>query len=89
MKGQSIGILCSAVGLSTCEIGGADTLERVDRAGGSSRMFIGVGSSDGLADLLRWTSCPFGADAFPDGAMISVTWISVKKVSVGKSDFER
>ena len=50
-----MGALCSAVGLRTSEIGGADTLERVDRAGGSSRMFRGVGWSDGLTDLVRWT----------------------------------
>lgn len=32
---------------------GACAQERVDRAGGSSRVLMDVGSSEGLADLLR------------------------------------
>ena len=79
-KGHSRGFLCSGVGRGTSEIGGADTLERVDRAGGSSRILIGVGWSDGLADLLRWTRRPFGADASLDGAITFLSWIDVEKV---------
>ena len=75
-----MGALCSAVGLRTSEIGGADTRERVERAGGSSRIFEGVGSSDGLADLLRWTRPPFGVDASLDGAITSLIWIDVEKI---------
>lgn len=46
-----MGIRCSAVGVMF-EIEGADTQERVDRAGGSSRAAMGVGWPVGLADLL-------------------------------------
>ena len=51
MKGQSTGIRCSAVAV-VFEIEGADTQERVERAGGSSRAMMGVGWSAGLADRL-------------------------------------
>ena len=51
-------------------------------------MFKGVGWSEGLADLLRWTRPPLGADAFPDGAITFLNWTDVEKVLVGKSDFE-
>lgn len=66
-------------------IRGAVTRERVDLAGGWSRIFRGVGSSDGLADLLCWARRPFGADAFLDGAIIPLTWMKVEKIEVGKS----
>lgn len=46
-----MGICCSALGVMFW-IEGADTQERVDRAGGSSRAAMGVGWSVGLADLL-------------------------------------
>lgn len=42
MMGQPMGILWLAVGVMF-ETGGADTQDRVDRAGGSSRIRIGVG----------------------------------------------
>lgn len=51
MAGQLTGTLSLADGFSF-EIGGADTQERVDRAGGSSRIRIGVCWVGGLADLL-------------------------------------
>ena len=75
-----MGALCSAVGLRTSEMGGADTRERVERAGGSSRIFKGVNWSEGLADLLCCTRPSFCAAAFPDGAMS--VWVDLEKVLV-------
>lgn len=46
-----MGTLWLAVGLMF-EIRGADTQERVDRAGGSSRVLAGVGWLGGFVDLL-------------------------------------
>lgn len=52
-----MGTLWLAVGV-LFETGGADIQERVDRAGGSSRVLTGVGWFGGLADLLD-ISLPF------------------------------
>lgn len=69
--------------MTTCDIGAADTQERVDRAGGSSRITSGVGWLGGLADLClgcrAWRGVaggvlaaawfPFRTDAFLGGAI--------------------